>query len=297
MTILVAGKSGQLADALMQVALQRGVSLVALGRQQMNIEDAGSIRAAVTGFRPSLLVNAAAYTAVDQAEAEPERALALNRDGAARMAAAATEFAVGYIHVSTDYVFDGHKTSPYIEDDAPSPLSAYGRSKLAGEQAVRDACAWALTLRTSWLYHSRGHNFVRTMLRLGGTRDVIRVVNDQHGTPTAATDLAGAILDIAGQLRTSDRRRGVYHLAAAGETTWFGFATAIFREWAKHGQGVPKLVPIPTAEYPTPARRPANSCLDCAKIARDFGVRLPHWENPLSSCIDELAMVAEETFQ
>jgi dTDP-4-dehydrorhamnose reductase len=296
MTVLVAGKNGQLADGLSRVAYRRGVPLVALGREQMNIEDTESIRTAMLAFKPRVLINAAAYTAVDQAESEPERAFALNRDGAALLAAAAAEFAVLYIHVSTDYVFDGHKTSPYIEEDSPAPLNVYGRSKLAGEQAVSDACPWALTLRTSWLYHPRGHNFLRTMLRHAATRDAVTVVNDQRGAPTAAEDLAGAILDIAGQLRTSDHRSGIYHLTAAGETTWFGFAAAIFQRWAKHGRRVPELIPITTAQYRTPARRPANACLDRSKIARDFGIRLPLWQDAVCSCVDELATVAEEIF-
>ena len=294
MSMLVVGKSGQLARALVQRSALLGVPLIAVGRPELDIEGAELVRRIVTAARPSIIVNSAAYTAVDQAEAEPERAFAVNRDAAARLAAVAAELQVPYIHVSTDYVFDGRKSSPYNEDDQPNPLGVYGRSKLEGEQAVREAYPAAVVLRTCWVYSPWGRNFVKTMLGLAETRKVVKVVDDQHGAPTAAGDLARAILDIAAQLGAARRHAGIYHLAAAGETSWHDFAAAIFASWASRGRRVPVLVPIATRDYPTPARRPANSCLDCAKVARDFGIVLPHWRESLEACIDELATVVTE---
>jgi dTDP-4-dehydrorhamnose reductase len=294
MGILVVGKSGQLARALVQLSALRGVPLIAVGRPELDLEDAELVRPIVTAVRPSTIVNSAAYTAVDQAEAEPERAFAVNRDGAARLAAVAAELQVPYIHISTDYVFDGRKSSPYNEEDQPNPLGVYGRSKLEGEQAVREACPAAVVLRTSWVYSPWGRNFVKTMLGLAETREVVKVVDDQHGAPTAAGDLARAILDIAAQLDASGRRAGTYHLTAAGETTWHGFAAAIFAGLVSRSRRVPVLIPIATRNYSTSARRPANSCLDCAKVARDFGIALPHWRESLEACVDELASVATE---
>jgi dTDP-4-dehydrorhamnose reductase len=291
--ILVAGKTGQLARCLAKEAHGRGLALVALGRPALDITDAGSIATAVAAHDPRAIVNAAAYTAVDKAEAEPDLAMAVNRDGAGALAAAAAQRGIPFIHASTDYVFDGRKEAPYREEDDPSPLGAYGRSKLAGEAAVRAACPAAVILRTSWVYSPYGQNFVTTMLRLAETRDAVRVVDDQHGAPTAAADLAGAILDLVERLgfgRAGDRgTASVYHLAAAGGTTWHGFAAAIFAGWARRGHRVPRLEPITTAQYPTPARRPANSRLDCSKIAGAFGLRLPPWETSLERCLDELA--------
>jgi dTDP-4-dehydrorhamnose reductase len=236
-------------------------------------------------------VNAAAYTFVDGAESEPDRAFGVNRDGAARLAAAAAKLEIPFIHVSTDYVFDGCKASPYREDDVVSPLSIYGRSKLEGEIAVRNAYPDSLVIRTSWIFSPFGQNFVKTMLNLAETRDVVRVVDDQRGAPTAARDLAGAILAILEQTvgNQDSSRAGVYHLASAGETTWYGFAAAIYAGWARRGRHVPALKPITTVDYPTPARRPANSRLDCSKIERIFGIRLPLWHQSLERCLDELA--------
>jgi dTDP-4-dehydrorhamnose reductase len=203
---------------------------------------------------------------------------------------------VPFIHVSTDYVFDGRKDEPYREEDAPFPLGAYGRSKLEGEAAVRAACPAAVILRTSWVYSPFGQNFVTTMLRLAETRDTVRVVDDQHGAPTAAADLADAILDLIDRLTEAGGRHlgGVYHLTPAGETTWHGFAAAIFAGWARRGRRVPALEAITTAQYPTAARRPANSRLDCNKIARVFGLRLPPWQSSLERCLDEIAEARAE---
>ena len=294
--ILVAGKTGQLARSLAEEAVLRGVALIAMERPQLDLTDPGSVERAVAATAPRAVINAAAYTAVDQAEAEPALAFALNRDGAARLAAAAAQRGVPFIHVSTDYVFDGRKDAPYREDDVPSPLGVYGRSKLAGERAVRATCPAGVILRTSWLYGRFGRNFVTTMLQLARTRELARVVDDQHGAPTAARDLARAILDLTERMIGADTqgRAGIYHVAAQGETTWHGFAAAIFSGWARRGRRVPQLEPITTADYPTAARRPSNSRLDCSKIERAFGLRLPAWQDSLESCLDEIAEACVE---
>jgi dTDP-4-dehydrorhamnose reductase len=264
--------------------------VVAIGRPEIDLEDRASVEQATHAIDPSAIVNAAAYTAVDRAESEPERAFAVNRDGAGHLAAEAQRRGVPLVHLSTDYVFDGRKSSPYTEEDAAAPLNVYGRSKLEGELAVRKACPTALVLRTSWIYSPYAHNFVKTMLRLAETNDDVRVVDNQWGSPTAANDLANAILDIIGQLGSEGfgSRAGVYHLAAQGETTWYGFASAIFAGWAKRGRPVTSLIAIKSAEYSAPARRPANSRLDSAKIERQFGIRLPSWQRSLDSCLDRL---------
>jgi dTDP-4-dehydrorhamnose reductase len=295
--ILVAGKTGQLARCLAAEARRRDSALVALGRPELDLTGAESIAHVVAAHAPRAIVNAAAYTAVDKAEAEPALAMAVNRDGAEALAVAAARRGVPFIHVSTDYVFDGRNQAPYREDDVPCPLGAYGRSKLEGEAAVRAAYPAAVILRTSWVYSPFGQNFVATMLRLAATREKVQVVDDQHGAPTAAGDLARAILDLIEQLtapQAADRIGGLYHLTNAGETTWYGFAGAIFAGWARRGHRVPALEPITTAQYPTPARRPANSRLDCGKIARVFGLRLPPWQTSLERCLDELASARAE---
>jgi dTDP-4-dehydrorhamnose reductase len=292
--ILVAGRAGQVARCLVEAAARNGVRLVALGRPDLDIGDACSIAHAVAATRPGLIVNAAAYTAVDRAESEPAQAFAINRDGAARLTAAAAAARIPFVHISTDYVFDGRKPTPYREDDPTAPLGVYGRSKLEGEVAVREACPAALVLRTSWVYSPYGQNFVRTMLRLAETGNVVRVVDDQHGAPTSAADIASAILALVPQLLAGRCSGGLYHLAADGTTTWHGFAAAIFAGWKARGRRVPALEPITTAGYPTRARRPANSRLDCGRIARDFGIRLPPWQQSLAVCLDALAATPTE---
>jgi dTDP-4-dehydrorhamnose reductase len=294
--IVVAGKTGQLARCLLEAARLRGTSLVAMGRPELDLTYPDSLAQAVARHAPRAIVNAAAYTAVDKAEAEPALAMAVNRDGAGALAAVADRLGLPFIHVSTDYVFDGRKEGAYVEEDAVSPLGAYGHSKLAGEAAARAACPAAVILRASWVYSPFGQNFVTTMLRLAATREKVGVVDDQHGAPTAAFDLATAILDLIDRLIGAGGRQlgGVYHLTAAGETTWHGFAAAIFAGWARRGRRVPILEPITTAQYPTAAQRPANSRLDCSKIARMFGLRLPPWQSSLERCLDELALMQAE---
>ena len=289
--ILVAGKSGQLSRSLIDVGEQRAIPVVAVGRPEFDLENAGSIDRVVNAVLPSAIVNAAAYTAVDMAESEPERAFAVNRDGAGRLAATARRLRIPFVHVSTDYVFDGRKASAYCEDDVPFPLGIYGRSKLEGERAVMDANPDALVFRTSWIYSPYGTNFLKTMLRLADTRDVVRVVDDQYGAPTAAIDLGRAIVDALVRVleREARGRAGVYHVTAAGETTWYGFAKAIFAGWRDRGHRIPQLEAITSADYPTRVKRPGNSRLDCEKFQRVFGICLPLWSTSLGPCLDALA--------
>src|SRR6266567_4556505 len=293
--ILVAGKSGQLARCLRDSAVSSNVSMVAVGRPELDLENGEGIDRVTAAVEPSAIVNAAAYTAVDRAEAEPGRAFAVNCDGAALLADAATRRGIPFIQISTDYLFDGSKRSPYREDDLTAPLNVYGASKLAGEAAVLRACPGAAVIRTSWVYSPYGNNFVRTMLRLSETQAVVRVVDDQRGTPTSAANLAAAILAIVERLRSPNGcdDAGIYHLAGDAETSWHGFTAAILASLARRGRRVPKLQAITAAEYPTPARRPKNSCLDSSKAERIFGVRLPPWRSSLEECLDQLEMAKE----
>ena len=294
--ILVTGGSGQLATAL---AAQGGDSIQRAGRPAFDFDRPETIAAAFRSANPSLVVNAAAYTAVDAAETDAAAALRANRDGPAELARLCAEAGIPLIHISTDYVYDGDKPSPYVESDPVAPRSVYGASKLAGEAAVLASGARAIILRTAWVYAATGHNFVRTMLRLAQTRDTLRVVADQHGCPTAAADLAAAILAIVARIETNgwnDAYRGVFHAAGSGETTWHGLAVAVFQDAARHGAKVPAAVtPIKTEDYPTPARRPANSRLDCTRLEANFGIRLPHWRNSLFRTIDEIFASREQS--
>lgn len=283
MTILVTGGSGQLAQALAEAAGDRPLRVV--GRPDFDFDRIGALPRVLAEAKPTLVVNAAAYTAVDRAESDAAAAWRANRDGPAVLAAYCGAAGIPLIHVSTDFVFDGSKGAPYTEDDAPNPTSVYGASKLAGEQAVFAACPQAIVLRTSWVYAARGRNFVLTMLNLASTRDRLRVVADQRGCPTAAPDLADAILAIADTISREGwqpRFAGLFHAAGSGETTWHGLASTAIARAGAYGQKQPEAVEaITSAEFPTPVKRPADSRLDCGKLARVFGLRLPPWENAL----------------
>jgi dTDP-4-dehydrorhamnose reductase len=248
----------------------------------------GTIPALLRAAAPTLIINAAAYTAVDKAETDADAAWRANRDGPRLLAEYAAEAGIPLIHISTDYVFDGAKGAPYVEVDATNPTGVYGASKLAGEQAVQATWARAIILRTSWVYAAEGRNFVRTMLNAASRTGHLRVVADQIGCPTAADDLAAAILLIADRLATGgweDAYRGIYHAAGSGATTWHGLATATFEEAARHGLTSPVVEAITTADWPTPARRPADSRLDCGKLGETFGVTLPEWRCSLKRII------------
>ena len=292
MRLLVTGRTGQVVRALVEAAADRpGLTVLPLGRPELDLAAAGDLAPLFRAHAPDVVVSAAAYTAVDQAESEPDLAFAINRDGAGAVAAAAAALAVPVIHLSTDYVFDGTGIAPYRESDPTRPLSVYGRSKLAGEAAVAAAQPDHVILRTAWVYAAEGKNFLRTMLRLAASRPEIGVVADQHGAPTLASDIAAAVIAVAGNLVAAPDRadlRGTFHMAGAGETTWAGFAAEIFRQSAARGGPSDVVRPITTADYPTPAARPANSRLDCSRLAAIHGVAMPHWQEALAQCMDRL---------
>jgi len=248
------------------------------------------VEAALLALAPDIVVSAAAYTAVDRAESEPELAMRVNRDGPAMLARAASRLGIPVVHLSTDYVFDGTKGAPYLETDAVRPLGVYGATKLAGERAIAEASDDYAILRTSWVYSPFGANFVKTMLRLAASRDRLTVVADQRGRPSYAPDIAAGIFAVARHLleTSAPEGRGVFHLAGGGDATWQAFAAAIVAGAAERGGRAVPVDPITTADYPTPARRPADSRLDCGKIERIHGVALPHWRVSLEACLDRL---------
>jgi dTDP-4-dehydrorhamnose reductase len=281
--LLQFGASGQLGDALSRM-LSRDADFAAtiLGRDKADLTRPAEIaKAILEAPQLDLVVNAAAYTAVDKAEEEEALAYRINAEAVEAMAKACAARGVPLIHVSTDYVYDGTKSAPYREDDATHPMNAYGRTKLAGEEMIREHQPAHVILRTSWIYSGHGRNFLKTMLRLGAERDEVRVVADQHGAPTAAGDLAGAILVIAKKLKTPSPAFGTFHYANGGETNWCGFAQEIFRQ----AQSRARAIPISAADYPTPARRPANSRLDTGKISRTFAIHPPAWQSSLAAVI------------
>jgi dTDP-4-dehydrorhamnose reductase len=290
--ILVTGADGQLGSELLRRAARYDLTATGLTRAELDITDAQAVQRTVLQSGAMVIVNAAAYTAVDKAESEQERAFAVNRDGVAHLAAACAEANIPLIHVSTDYVFDGTKTTPYGEDDPVHPVSVYGASKEAGEQALRSTMARHIILRTAWVYSPYGNNFVKTMLRLARERDSLKVVADQHGCPTAAGDIADAILQIVRRIGTGgDIPWGTYHYCGAGSTTWHGFAEAIVQlATPALGRSVP-VIPITTAEYPTPAQRPANSVLDCTRIREYLDIHPRPWRESLAEVVAELLSV------
>ncbi|RUW24714.1 dTDP-4-dehydrorhamnose reductase [Mesorhizobium sp. M4B.F.Ca.ET.215.01.1.1] len=280
MRIAVTGREGQIAASLLEAAQGRSdMEVVAVGRPQLDLARPDTVFKALEASRPDIIVSAAAYTAVDQAEDEPDLAFAVNAEGAGTVAEAAARLGVPVIHLSTDYVFDGTKDGAYVETDAPAPLGVYGASKLAGEVAVAAANPRHLILRTAWVYSPFGRNFVKTMLRLAGDRDEIAVVADQWGTPTSALDIADAILHVAAVLHGDKDfvSFGIYHLAGTGETTWSGFARHILEISKALGGPHAGVREIATRDYPTKARRPANSRLSTAKFAVAFGWTAPKW--------------------
>ncbi|THK34644.1 dTDP-4-dehydrorhamnose reductase [Ensifer sp. MPMI2T] len=279
MRLAVTGKSGQIACALKALA-RPDLQIFTLGRPELDLARPSTVVSSVRDAAPDIIVSSAAYTAVDKAESEPVEAFAVNRDGAGAVAEAAAELGIPVIHLSTDYVFDGSKPAPYDEGDQTGPVSIYGRSKLEGEIAVAFANPNHTILRTAWVYSPYGHNFVKTMLRLAETRDELNVVADQLGCPTSADDLGVAVVTIAERLLSSPSAdlRGIFHLSGTGETSWAGFAKFIFSVYEEITGRPVKVNDITTAEYPTPARRPANSRLDCHKLEQAFGSRLPDWK-------------------
>ena len=292
MKVLVTGSQGQLVRSLIEQAAGRpGIELVSVGRPELDLEMSGSAARAIAAHRPDAVVNAAAYTAVDQAEDEPERAFRVNADAAGEVAAAARAIAAPIIQISTDYVFSGEGEDALSEDSPTGPAGAYGRSKLAGEEQVRAANPDHLIVRTAWVYSPFGRNFVKSIVAAAGDRDSLRVVDDQRGSPTSALDLAGAILDVLDRWSGGGRSGlgGTYHVAGTGETSWFGLAEEVMRRCAALGLPAAHVVPIRTADWPTRARRPRNSVLDCARFERDFGLRLPEWKQSVGEVVARIA--------
>ena len=285
-SLLVLGRSGQIARALAESDWPDGVALECLGRESIDLEDAPVAAAAIGRRRPALVINAAAFTAVDLAESEQAAAFALNRDAPASIAAACARLGIPLVHLSTDYVFDGRKDSAYVEDDPVNPLSVYGASKEAGERAVRAALPAHVILRTSWVYAPAGRNFVLSMLARAERGESLRIVNDQWGSPTAAPEIARAIVALSQRLLAGTGIFGTFHFCGLGATSWYGFAQEIFR--LRGGAG-PELAAIPTSAYPTPARRPANSRLDAGKFQRLYGVSARPWRDSLAECMAAIA--------
>ncbi|MBP0441375.1 dTDP-4-dehydrorhamnose reductase [Tianweitania sediminis] len=288
MKVLVAGRSGQVAQSLAARSTPERV-FVALGRPDLDITNRSSIDAAIAAHQPIAVVNAAAYTAVDKAETEVDAAFAANELGARNLAAAAHAAGLPIVNISTDYVFAGTKTGPYVEGDPVDPQSVYGRSKLAGELAVAAASPAHVTLRTAWVFSPYGHNFPKTMLRLAADRDVVRVVADQYGSPTYAPDIAKAIdvvLDTILAAPDREHWRGTFHMAAEGYCSWADFAEEIFAQSAARGGPSAKVERIATAEYPTPAKRPPNSMLDTSRFRAVFGHSLPTWQEGTKACVE-----------
>lgn len=284
-SILITGAGGQVGHELAIADSQH--RLIASTRQQLDITDPCQISEAFMTHRPDIVINAAAYTKVDGAEQERELAFAINRDAVANLASACQQFRIPLLHISTDYVFDGSKQGAYVETDPIAPLGAYGESKAEGEAVLRASLERHIILRTSWVFSATGINFVKTMLRLGEERDELGVVDDQRGCPTSGRSIAEVLLQMADRyLRTGDIEWGTYHYCNQPETTWFGLAQTIFKRAG--GFGNLKLIAITTSDYPTPAQRPQNSILDCAKIEMRFGIKRVSWIEELGLVLDKV---------
>ncbi|PBC24094.1 MULTISPECIES: dTDP-4-dehydrorhamnose reductase [unclassified Mesorhizobium] len=290
MRLVVTGREGQVVSSLLEAGQLAGVDVIAIGRPQLDLANPDTVIEAIAAAKPDIVVSAAAYTAVDQAEDEPDLAFRVNAVGAGKVAEAAGRLGVPVIHLSTDYVFDGSASGDYVETDATAPASVYGASKLAGEQAVASANPRHLILRTAWVYSPFGKNFVKTMLRLAADRDEIAVVADQWGNPTSALDIADAVLHAAAQLHgnKSFAAFGVYHLAGTGEANWSGFARHILDTSLAFGGPWARVRDIATMDYPTKARRPANSRLSSAKFASAFGWNAPDWRQSTEAVVRSL---------
>jgi dTDP-4-dehydrorhamnose reductase len=296
--ILLTGATGQVGGELLKLLAGLG-EVVAPARAEMDLADAGSVREAIRKVRPRWIVNPGAYTAVDKAESEPALAYAVNAEAVRVMGEEARAIGAGVIHFSTDYVFDGTRDVPYRETDATGPVSVYGASKLAGEKALAESGVGHLIFRTSWVYGGAGKNFLLTILKLAREREVLRVVGDQHGAPTWSRDLARMTVRVIGRCEAAAQGRelvdalaevgGVYHAAGAGETTWYGFAAEAVR-WqreAEAGVRFAEIEAITTAEYPTPAKRPCNSRMNCSKLAEGFGWTMMDWQESLRKVLSE----------
>jgi dTDP-4-dehydrorhamnose reductase len=292
MRILVTGKEGQVDTSLQMRGEALGLEIIRIGLPEIDLSQPETLEAVVREINPGVIISSAAYTAVDKAETEVELAQRINGDAPGILARLAAELDIPILHLSTDYVFAGDKDTPYTETDMPAPVSVYGKTKLSGEDRIRAATGNHVILRTAWVYSPYGHNFVKTMLRLGETRDELSIVADQHGCPTYAPDIARVVLAIAQQvvIDPDPTIRGTFHLTGSGETTWAGFAEAIFAGAEARGRKPVRVNPIPASDYPTPAKRPANSRLNADKLDEVYGLRLAPWQDSLDVCLNELIL-------
>ena len=285
MKILITGQHGQVSQALQQRLPDLG-ALIVLGRDQLDLANPGQIREHIRNHRPNLIINAAAHTAVDQAESEPDAAFAINAIAPGILAEEAKALGIPLIHYSTDYVFDGSKPAPYTETDAPNPLGVYGQSKLAGEQAIAAVGGEYLILRTSWVYSDHGKNFLLTMQRLLQEKPHLRIVADQIGAPTWADTIALSTRALIERWQAGQAGDwGIYHLTAQGHTSWFGFAQVIGEHLRAQGKACAELEAIPSSAYPTPAKRPLNSRLDCSRLQQQWHASQPQWQDALRECL------------
>ena len=288
--VLVTGSRGQIGMELLRLAPDFYVQAIGRNRGELDICNPLTVKNEVEKLTPDVVVNTAAYTAVDKAEQDKEAAFAVNEAGVGNLARACADLGIPFIHISTDYVFDGRQQTPYCEDDPVRPMCIYGQSKLAGEIAAIDTCTKTVVLRTAWVYSVYGNNFVKSMLHYGAQRENLRVVNDQYGGPTAAYDLAGAIWQIVKRLDDVAHPWGIYHYCGAPDTTWHAFAEAIFDEARRQDYKlkIRSVVAVSSKEYPTPAIRPENSVLSCKKIQTVFNIRRPDWRDSLKKVVKEL---------
>lgn len=291
MTVLVIGRSGQLARALMQTAAETDVPIHCVGRPDVDVLNRNSIKAAFEVYGPTAVINAAAYTAVDQAEREREQAFAINAQGAENVAVVCEQTQTPLVHISTDYVFDGTKNTPYVETDEPNPLGVYGASKREGERRVIDACPQHIIVRTAWVYSPFQTNFVKTMFRLAGEREEISVVDDQVGSPTSARDLATALTQICTAIsdQGSQSAWGIFHAAGSGAASWCTFAREVFRVSQSLGGPSARVKPISSQAYLTAAVRPNNSRLNCGKLKETYGIEMADWRCGVAQCVKQLA--------
>lgn len=295
LSVVVTGREGQVARALREAGPALGVTVRNVGRPALDLAHPDSIAQVIVRAQPDIVINAAAYTMVDKAEGEPEAARAVNATGAGHVAAACAALNVPVIHISTDYVFDGTAEGLYREEDPVAPANVYGATKLEGEQLVAARNPQHIIVRTAWVHSPWGHNFVKTMLRLAQSRSALSVVDDQRGCPTYAPHLAQVLLGIAGHIKdkAAGEPWGIYHAVGTGETTWCGLARAVFDEARRHGLPAAEVAPTTTAHYPTPARRPMNSRLSCAKLERVFGLALPSWQDGVAQSVACLAQSSD----
>ena len=291
MKVLITGAQGQVGKELTQIANEKGFDVVAASRVDLDITQAQSVENYITQCQPDIVINAAAHTAVDKAESEQDLAFAINRDGAKNIAGACKKQNIPLLHISTDYVFDGTRSEPYSEDDSISPLGIYGESKWQGEEAIRQNLNDHLILRVAWVFGAQGNNFVKTMLRLGEDRDELNVVADQFGGPSPAKNIAQILIDLVERYKKDGTLAwGTYHYCGNSKTTWYDFAKEIFKQAFELGllNKEVKVNPITTAEYPTAAKRPGNSMLDCSKLKTTFGIEMPEWKEALKQVLIEL---------